>query len=94
VISVDSEALKTCLYDRHVALGAKVEPFAGFLMPIQYHGIVQEHNAVRQNVGMSSTFPTWARFSFVAKTRSITSIMSSPMRFEPNLRASHLWVFA
>jgi len=49
---VDSEALKTCLYERHVALGAKVEPFAGFLMPIQYQGIVIEHNAVRQNVGV------------------------------------------
>ena len=43
---------KTCLYDAHVALGAKMSPFAGFMMPIQYAGITAEHNAVRQNVGM------------------------------------------
>ena len=42
----------TCLYDSHVALGAKMSPFAGFMMPIQYAGIVPEHLAVRQNVGM------------------------------------------
>ncbi|MBR4595780.1 MAG: glycine cleavage system aminomethyltransferase GcvT [Bacteroidales bacterium] len=44
--------LKTCLYDSHVALGAKMSPFAGFIMPIQYAGIVPEHLAVRQHVGM------------------------------------------
>lgn len=44
--------LKTCLYESHVALGAKMSPFAGYIMPIQYSGIVQEHLAVRQHVGM------------------------------------------
>ena len=43
---------KTCLYDAHVALGAKMSPFAGFMMPIQYSNITQEHLAVRQKVGM------------------------------------------
>ena len=43
---------KTCLYDAHVALGAKMSPFAGFMMPIQYSSITQEHMAVRQKVGM------------------------------------------
>ncbi len=42
----------TCLHDEHVALGAKMSPFAGFDMPIQYAGIIREHNAVRQAVGM------------------------------------------
>ena len=42
----------TCLHDSHVALGAKMSPFAGFDMPIQYTNIVDEHNAVRHNVGM------------------------------------------
>ena len=42
----------TCLHDRHVALGAKMSPFAGFDMPIQYSSITEEHNAVRQAVGM------------------------------------------
>lgn len=43
---------KTCLYDSHMALGAKMSPFAGFMMPIQYSSITEEHNAVRHAVGM------------------------------------------
>ena len=47
------EQLKvTCLHDSHVALGAKMSPFAGFDMPIQYSSITEEHLAVRNNVGM------------------------------------------
>ncbi len=46
------EIKKTCLYDRHVALGAQMSPFAGFNMPIQYKGIVEEHNAVRNTCGV------------------------------------------
>ena len=42
----------TCLHDRHVALGAKMSPFAGYDMPIQYNGIIAEHNAVRHAVGV------------------------------------------
>ena len=44
--------LKTCLYDKHVALGAQMSPFGGFVMPIQYTNITDEHNAVRQRSGM------------------------------------------
>ena len=48
-----SEEMKlTCLHEKHVALGALMSPFGGFHMPIQYKGIVEEHNAVRQNVGV------------------------------------------
>ena len=43
---------KTCLYDKHVALGALISPFGGFAMPIQYSGIVDEHQAVRQACGV------------------------------------------
>ncbi len=43
---------RTFLYDSHVALGALISPFAGFDMPIQYVGIIEEHLAVRNNVGM------------------------------------------
>ncbi len=43
---------KTCLHDRHVALGAMMSPFGGFDMPIQYAGIVEEHNAVRRRCGV------------------------------------------
>jgi glycine cleavage system T protein (aminomethyltransferase) len=42
----------TPLYDRHVALGAKMVPFAGWEMPIQYAGIVAEHRAVRGAAGL------------------------------------------
>ncbi len=43
---------KTPLYDEHVRLGAKMVPFAGWLMPVQYTSIVEEHQAVRNNVGV------------------------------------------
>ena len=49
---MDQENKRTCLYDRHVALGALISPFGGFDMPIQYLGIVPEHLAVRQHVGV------------------------------------------
>lgn len=43
---------RTSFYDIHVALGAKVVEFAGYEMPIQYAGIIEEHLAVRQHVGV------------------------------------------
>lgn len=47
------EQLKTtCLYPEHIALGAKMSPFAGFMMPIQYTNITEEHNAVRHHCGV------------------------------------------
>jgi aminomethyltransferase len=44
--------MKTALYDRHRALGAKIVSFGGWEMPIQYKGILAEHQAVRQAVGL------------------------------------------
>jgi aminomethyltransferase len=44
--------LKTPLYEEHQALGARLVPFAGFEMPIQFKGIVEEHRAVRERVGL------------------------------------------
>ena len=49
---MEENLLKTCLYDRHVALGAQMSPFGGFMMPIQYTNITEEHNAVRHAAGM------------------------------------------
>ena len=49
---MEEQLKKTCLHDRHVELGAKMSPFAGFDMPIQYSGIIDEHKAVREHVGM------------------------------------------
>src|SRR5438034_3998128 len=44
--------LKTPLHDRHVALGARLVPFAGWEMPVQYEGVIQEHRAVRTDAGV------------------------------------------
>lgn len=43
---------KTALTDLHISLGAKMVPFAGFNMPVQYTGINAEHEAVRKSVGV------------------------------------------
>lgn len=43
---------KTPLYDRHVAAGGKPIPFAGYLLPVQYSGIIEEHMAVRTVAGL------------------------------------------
>lgn len=48
-----SEALKrTPLHDEHVVLGARMVPFAGWEMPVQYAGIIEEHRAVRSSAGI------------------------------------------
>ena len=49
---MEENLIKTCLHDRHVAQGALMSPFGGFDMPIQYTTIIEEHNAVRHNVGV------------------------------------------
>ena len=43
---------KTPLYDRHVAAGGKIVPFAGWLLPVQYSGVIAEHRAVRSACGL------------------------------------------
>jgi aminomethyltransferase len=44
--------LRTPLYERHVALGARMVPFAGWEMPVQYDGVIPEHRAVREDCGV------------------------------------------
>src|SRR4051812_16954344 len=52
-MAIGVEALKrTPLYDRHVAAGARLVPFAGWEMPVQYAGIREEHVAVRTGAGI------------------------------------------
>jgi aminomethyltransferase len=52
-VSSAAETLRrTPLYDRHEAAGARLVPFAGWEMPVQYEGIRPEHIAVRTNAGM------------------------------------------
>ena len=43
---------RTCLHAEHDRLGARLVPFAGWEMPVQYAGIIEEHNAVRTDAGM------------------------------------------
>lgn len=48
-----TETLKrTPLYEEHLALGARMVPFAGWEMPVQYAGIIDEHRAVRTSAGI------------------------------------------
>jgi aminomethyltransferase len=50
--SILQELRRTPLYDRHVALGARLVPFAGWEMPVQYQGVIPEHLAVRNGWGV------------------------------------------
>lgn len=50
--AANAEPEKTPLYDRHVALGARIIDFAGFAMPVQYTGVLAEHRAVRESAGI------------------------------------------
>src|SRR3712207_3553979 len=43
---------RTPLHERHVALGARMVPFAGWEMPVQYDGVIAEHRAVRTDCGV------------------------------------------
>jgi aminomethyltransferase len=49
---VDDSLKRTPLYEKHVALGAKMVPFGGWDMPVQYTGIKDEHNTVRTRAGL------------------------------------------
>ncbi|MBV8947816.1 MAG: glycine cleavage system aminomethyltransferase GcvT [Solirubrobacterales bacterium] len=51
-MSSTAELRRTPLYDRHEAAGAKLVPFAGWEMPVQYAGIREEHIAVRTGAGV------------------------------------------
>ena len=46
------EDKKTSLYDEHLKLGAKIVPFGGWSMPVQYEGIIKEHNTTRESAGL------------------------------------------
>ena len=48
---VDATLLRTPLFERHVALGARMVPFAGYEMPVSYEGVIEEHRAVRADAG-------------------------------------------
>ena len=43
---------RTALFDEHLRLGAKMVDFAGWEMPVQYSGVIEEHRAVRTGAGL------------------------------------------
>jgi aminomethyltransferase len=49
---VETTLVRTPLYERHVDAGARMVPFAGFEMPVQYAGVIEEHRAVRSDCGV------------------------------------------
>jgi len=49
---VDAPLKRTPLYEAHVKAGARLVPFGGWEMPVQYAGIIEEHRAVRSAVGL------------------------------------------
>jgi len=51
-MTASTDLRRTALYDEHVKLGARLVPFAGFEMPVQYAGILKEHDAVRHRAGL------------------------------------------
>jgi glycine cleavage system T protein len=50
--AAEREPRKTPLYDVHVAGGGRIVPFAGYLLPVQYEGVIAEHMAVRTKAGL------------------------------------------
>ena len=50
--AADADLKTSPLHDRHVALGAKMAEFGGWLMPLEYTGVLKEHTAVRESVGV------------------------------------------
>jgi aminomethyltransferase len=56
--AADQPLLKTPLYDEHVRLGARMVPFAGYAMPVQYPtGILTEHTWTREHAGLFTRPP-------------------------------------
>ncbi|HUA08561.1 MAG TPA: glycine cleavage system aminomethyltransferase GcvT [Candidatus Acidoferrales bacterium] len=51
-MSASTELRRTALHEEHAKLGARLVPFAGFEMPVQYTGILKEHEAVRHRAGL------------------------------------------
>ena len=70
------ENKETCLHSRHVALGAQMSPFGGFDMPIQYEGITEEHQAVRNHCGVFDVSHMAGRSTICSSTSAATMISS------------------
>jgi len=82
----DAQPSATSLIERHKALGARLVDFAGWEMPVQYAGILEEHRAVRQNAGLfdvSHMGELWVEGPEAA-TALDHALVSHPSRMEPD----------
>ena len=81
---------RTSLYESHVALGGRIVPFAGWEMPVQYTGIVDEHQAVRTAAGLFDVSPHGrARDARrVRRARSSNYLVTNDARSSPTARRS------
>ena len=76
----DENAIKTALYDEHIKLGARMAPFGGFDMPIQYSGIIKEHEATRKSTAIFDTCHMGEfEISGPNATADLDKILTSPM---------------
>ena len=81
---------KTAFYDFHTQLGAKIVPFAGYEMPVQYEGVNIEHNTVREKLGVfdvSHMGEFWVKgpkaFEFVQKitTNNVSKLFDGKVQY-------------
>src|SRR5262245_59812823 len=79
--------LRTPLYERHVALGARIVPFAGWEMPVQYEGGIPEHRAGRTDAGAFDVSHMGELFVEGARAREfLQRVLSNDVeRLEPGL---------
>jgi aminomethyltransferase len=70
--------MKTALYEKHTGLNAKMIEFAGYLMPVQYEGVVAEHLCVKENVGVFDVSHMGEFYVFGDKTEEfLQSVLSN-----------------
>ena len=70
--------MKTALYEKHTGLNAKMIEFAGYLMPVQYEGVVVEHLCVKENVGVFDVSHMGEFYVFGDKTEDfLQSVLSN-----------------
>jgi aminomethyltransferase len=87
-----SEPKKTPLYEKHAGLGARIVDFAGWWLPVQYVGILEEHRAVREQAGLFDVshmgevrVKGTEAFGFLQKvlTNTLTGMKDGDVRYSP-----------
>ena len=67
---------RTPLFERHVAAGARMVPFAGWEMPVQYDGVIPEHRAVRSDWNGAA----WSNSKMSAAAKGARSGCANPLK--------------